>query len=688
MSDKTIYLQASTEERMDIPKAALKSLRICICDDQQEPIKSYQVNVFNKKNVYRKCLEINEILDISSKKGESVELYEQLKMKGSSLCDDLLTPEQKKELRVSDAEFLIIDIDDHLVHIPWELLYIDDFFLCERFAIGRNVKTRQSIVKSEKRKLSFPLKMLIVANPNNDLQNAASEGLAIFKHMNRSQSKGRNIEAILESHMTLERIKDQIRNYDIVHFAGHATYDCDYPGRSGWQLSKNNFTANTIKNMAGSKALPVIVFSNACQSARTDEWDIENLPANSAFGLANAFMLAGTRHYIGTFGKIPDPTGGKFAQLFYEQLNTSKTIGQALRDARLMLKNENSCIWANYLMYGDPRETYITGNTSTLRNNENIKNEVKAPHGDHSKLRAESIQDQASIQSDINPEEIKATQKTKIKFRTNLIFILLLLPILFGIKYSIIDNSENTVKDEWTSKPVTMAVVFISKDNSLNNEKANILSQSIMMELKSYNRFILLERIDLDIVKSELDLWMSKYTTSEKKMKPDLLQAELLLKIDLTGPDSQNTAHLSNIFISLINAQTGDIKELLNVKLEPGSIIAQRKRISRQLIERLKEEYPRRGIITTVNKQQIMMNIGSNVGVKIGQQYNTLLNQKIILSVESVDLDFSWLKIDPKNKTLFQKGLKINEARFSNFIPANNHSTKKDPLLLIVNRTD
>jgi hypothetical protein len=364
MSDKTIYLQASTEERMDIPKAALKSLRICICDDQQEPIKSYQVNVFNKKNVYRKCLEINEILDISSKKGESVELYEQLKMKGSSLCDDLLTPEQKKEL------------------------------------------------------------------------------------------------------------------------------------------------------------------------------------------------------------------------------------------------------------------------------------------------------------------------------------ILLLLPILFGIKYSIIDNSENTVKDEWTSKPVTMAVVFISKDNSLNNEKANILSQSIMMELKSYNRFILLERIDLDIVKSELDLWMSKYTTSEKKMKPDLLQAELLLKIDLTGPDSQNTAHLSNIFISLINAQTGDIKELLNVKLEPGSIIAQRKRISRQLIERLKEEYPRRGIITTVNKQQIMMNIGSNVGVKIGQQYNTLLNQKIILSVESVDLDFSWLKIDPKNKTLFQKGLKINEARFSNFIPANNHSTKKDPLLLIVNRTD
>ncbi|ETR67203.1 MAG: hypothetical protein OMM_11847, partial [Candidatus Magnetoglobus multicellularis str. Araruama] len=193
-------------------------------------------------------------------KGDSFELYEQLKMKGRSLCDDLLTPEQKKEFRESDAEFLIMDIDDYLVHIPWELLHIDDFFLCERFAIGRNVKTRQKIVKSEKRKLSLPLKMWILANPNNDLQNAASEGLVIFKQMNRSTGKKRTIEAILESHITIDKIKDQIRNYDILHFAGHATYDGDHPGRSGWKLSENSFTADTIQNMAGSMALPAIVF--------------------------------------------------------------------------------------------------------------------------------------------------------------------------------------------------------------------------------------------------------------------------------------------------------------------------------------------------------------------------------------------------------------------------------------------
>ena len=676
MSHKTIYLQASTEDRKNHPKTS-KSIRMCIWDDHKEPIKSYKVNDFNKKIIHHKCLEINEILNINSKKGESFELYEQLKMKGSSLCDDLLTPEQKKELRESDAEFLIMDIDDHLVHIPWELLYIDDFFLCERFAIGRNVKTRQDIVKSEKRELSLPLKMWILANPNNDLQSASSEGIVIFKQMNRSTGKERTIEAILESHITLEKIKDQIRNYDILHFAGHATYNSEHPGRSGWKLSENNFTADKIKNMAGSKALPAIVFSNACQSARTDEWDIEILPANSSFGLANAFMLAGTRHYIGTFGKIPDPTGGKFAQFFYEQLNQSKTIGQALRDARLMLKERNSCIWANYLMYGDPRETYISGQTSTFHNKETTDNkpkEVKNTHTDNAKLRADSLRHQEKeihIHSEIETKKTKKqTQQKKnlifSKSKKILIFILLISLTLFGIKYSI-HNFNHHVKDEWTSKPITMAVVFTSKDNHLSNEKANILSQSIMMELKSYNRFILLERIDLDIVKEELDLWMSRYTTSKNKIKPNLLQTELLLKIDLTGSDIQGASHmkshLSNIFISLIYAQTSNLKEILNEELETGSIISQRKRISRQLINRLKYEYPRRGIIMKVENQQIMMNIGSNVGVQIGQKYK-LFKEKVVLSVESVDLDYSFLKVEANNpnKSILQKGSKVIEV--------------------------
>jgi CHAT domain-containing protein len=678
MQHTTIYLQATREEQKGNPESE-KSLRMCIKDEHENPMKSYKVRSFNKNVINDKCLEINEILNINSKKGDSLELYEQLKMKGRSLCDDLLTPEHKKELRKTKASYLILDIDDHLVHIPWELLFIDNCFLCERFAVGRLVKTRQDIVESEKRRLSLPLKMWILANPNGDLASAASEGLDIFTHMNLSNGKTRTIEAILESHITLDQIKDQIRNYDILHFAGHATYDSQEPGNSGWKLSEKKLGANDIKNMAGGKALPAIVFSNACQSAKTDEWDIDKIPANSSFGLANAFMHAGARHYIGTFGKIPDPSGGKFAQLFYDQLNASQSIGMALRNARQLLKADSSSIWANYLMYGDPREIYID---HTPESNSPIRIDDHSQHKpgiqyEQARLRSDQSQANEALTDkhlDSDPEKINQQhniqQNKTTRFSKNIkiaVSIMLIVLILFG---SMLYRNffVGKVEDEWTSKPMTMAVVFNAKTEHVAPEKANILCQSIMMELKAYARFILLERIDIDILKEELDLWMSNYVTSEKKIKPDLYQAQFLLIIDVKGSDKLNQSDDSNemgqenatIFIRLLSTQKGKVIKLLNETLNPGSILAQRQRISSQLIGKLKERYPRRGIITRETDKQIEMNIGSHVGVQIGQQYKVLKGMAIF-EVDSVALDISYLKFQTSHRKLMS-GWKVVEV--------------------------
>ena len=676
MQHKTIYLQATREEQKGNPESE-KSLRVCIKDEYENPIKSYKIRSFNKNAINDKCLEINDILNINSKKGESLELYEQLKMKGSSLCDDLLTPEHKKELRKTKATYLILDIDDHLVHIPWELLFIDNCFLCERFAVGRLVETRQDIVESKKRGLSLPLKMWILANPNGDLASAASEGLTIFKHMNRSIGKKRTIEANLESHITLEQMKDQIRNYDILHFAGHATYDRQEPGNSGWKLSEKKLVANDIKNMAGGKALPAIVFSNACQSAKTDEWDIDKIPANSSFGLANAFMHAGARHYIGTFGKIPDPSGGKFAQLFYDQLNASQSIGMALRNARQLLKENSSSIWANYLMYGDPREIYINHTpetNSTIRIDNNSQKKLDNQNK-QAILRSEKSHPSETLTdkhldsvSEINNQK-QSIQNNNTRYSKNIKIAVSIMFIAFFLLASMFYRTFffGKVEDEWTSKPMTMAVVFNAKTDHVEPEKANILCQSIMMELKAYARFILLERIDIDILKEELDLWMSKYVTSEKKIKPDLYQAEFILIIDVKGSDKVNQSddsnemeqEFANIFIRLLSAEKGKIINLLNEKLKPGSILAQRKRISSKLIDKLKEKYPRCGLITRVTDNKIVMNIGSNIGVQIGQQYK--VNEGVlVLKVNSVASDISYLKFQTSHGKLL-KGLKVIE---------------------------
>ena len=83
--------------------------------------------------------------------------------------------------------------------------------------------------------------------------------------------------------------------------------------------------------------MPALIFSNACQSARTEEWTLREYFQEEIFGLANAFVLAGVKHYIGTFWEILDEPSSKFALEFYKNLISGMTIGEAIRKARLTL---------------------------------------------------------------------------------------------------------------------------------------------------------------------------------------------------------------------------------------------------------------------------------------------------------------------------------------------------------------
>ena len=116
--------------------------------------------------------------------------------------------------------------------------------------------------------------------------------------------------------------------------------------------------------MAGSGTMPALVFSNACQSARTEKWTLRERFQNEIFGLANAFLLAGVKHYLGTFWEIQDEPSSRFALKFYEGLMTGKSIGDAVRGARLALIKEfgeENIVWASYLLYGDPTSNYLEG---------------------------------------------------------------------------------------------------------------------------------------------------------------------------------------------------------------------------------------------------------------------------------------------------------------------------------------
>lgn len=315
------------------------------------------------------CDDINKILNTANRSGKlHDDTLNELKKVAHLLFDCLFTIEIKNFLKTTTAKYLILSIDEKLVQIPWELLFDGEKYLCLRFALGRIVRTRQRFHKVHYRNVVSPAKVLILSDPTGDLKSAYEEGVAIRNAFDKRKDK---IKADLKTtEIDLRYVKKNIRDYDIVHFAGHANYNSDEPSKSGWVLHDGTFTAEDIISLGSSAPLPSIVFSNACQSGKTEEWKIEKGYESEVYGLANAFLLAGVKYYIGTFWKVIDKSCLFFAKEFYVNLVEGYSIGESVRKARLKIikdYSESTPVWSSYILYGDPTVTIFNDGSQKLQ---------------------------------------------------------------------------------------------------------------------------------------------------------------------------------------------------------------------------------------------------------------------------------------------------------------------------------
>ncbi len=323
-------------------------------------IRHYEKIPISLNAIDTRCHELVNTLNKANRRGRLTrEILTTLREIGQIFHDELFTTEIKDKLENSKAEFLRLYLDDQLVHIPWELLYDGRQFLCQRFNMGRLVKTRQAPIGIRSRALARPLKLLILADPGGDLNGAYDEGTQLRDQMD--QDKEFLNVSLRSDKITVDSIKRKVRNFDIIHFAGHADYSSENPDDSGWRLSDGTLKTSDITKMAGTATMPSLIFSNACQSARTD-WALAEHFENEIFGLANAFLLGGVNHYIGTFWEILDEPSSRFALEFYKCIFADMPVGEAMRQARLALireYGEETIIWASYLLYGDPTFNYM-----------------------------------------------------------------------------------------------------------------------------------------------------------------------------------------------------------------------------------------------------------------------------------------------------------------------------------------
>ena len=335
-----------------------KALKMCIFEkgELSSTLRHYSQQPVSFTEISRLCSETMSILNKTGKTGvlDSVSCAG-FKKTCQLLWDYLFTKPVKERLKESYHSDLVLSIDEELVDIPWELIYDGKDFLCLKFNLGRLVKTAEQIHAPQYRSRSSKVRMLILANPTNDLKSAYLEGVYI---RNQFDSKRKEISIDFKStSIDTFYVKKNLRDYDIVHFAGHCEYGRGEPKDTGWLLKDGKFTVRDILALAQTQSFPGLVFSNACHSANTAKDLLEEGCQGKAYGLAWAFLFSGVRHYIGTIWKVEDPVSLVFAKEFYARLLKGDSVGEGLRLARLKLIKEygiEAICWAGYVLYGNP----------------------------------------------------------------------------------------------------------------------------------------------------------------------------------------------------------------------------------------------------------------------------------------------------------------------------------------------
>lgn len=276
---------------------------------------------------------------------------ELLRRKGATLFDALLPASIKAALRAMTSgdtapvpTALVVSAPRTLAHIPWELLHTGFGFLGLELAIGR-VESGHGAGATPRP--TPPDRMLIIADPRGDLIGSYYEGLTLRDEIAQTPS-GLKVD-LRSSEVGRADVLELLRDYDVVHYAGHAERMAGGP--RGWWLRDGVLTPDDIVELGGGPTFPRLVFVNACRSAGGGD------DGGPGVTLADAFRRAGSAHVIGTVWDVPDEPASAFAIQFHAELVTGVSVGEAARRARLGVAaryGAGSVHWAAWVVHGEP----------------------------------------------------------------------------------------------------------------------------------------------------------------------------------------------------------------------------------------------------------------------------------------------------------------------------------------------
>ena len=158
-----------------------------------------------------------------------------------------------------------------------------------------------------------------------------------------------DVTVLTDDAATLATVLAEMPEHDLVHFACHGDVD---PRLAAGYLQLADTRLYPWHLLSG--PVPYTVVMNACLGIGVHRIETTS---DGAFGLHDAFLVAGTRHVVGGLWELNEWTAQQFAASLYRHLASGQDLPAAVTNAQRDLRNAtlDPFLWAPHACFGEWR---------------------------------------------------------------------------------------------------------------------------------------------------------------------------------------------------------------------------------------------------------------------------------------------------------------------------------------------
>ena len=261
---------------------------------------------------------------------------------GERLYKVFIGPEGEKILADIPPTAVLLNVDETILNLPWELISSRGIAIVQQTPFGRLVTTR-IIPRSYRDPLNEDtvVRILAVANPTLDLTAGEKEIEALMELKGDRHGYSIDVKVLQRENATKSAFAKVLStgNFDIIHFSGHGLFDPAAPEMSAIRFSDGMLSADEVFKLEW-KSPPYMVFNSACESGRAAGGRRLVSTKNNSNGLAAAFIAAGVSAYAGYFWPVTETGATLFTRAFYNTLFERENVGIAFLEARKYVLRE------------------------------------------------------------------------------------------------------------------------------------------------------------------------------------------------------------------------------------------------------------------------------------------------------------------------------------------------------------